>query len=201
MRLPALLTRVAVVLLGLACQPRADHPTVYGPWEEGLTLAFEDPSQAQPVRTTDRLQVRVARSALRPGAPGRVELDLASLQGHVTLMVQHQAGGMDMVDADGRVLARLLPAGFPDLTTWEDRGTTFRVVGRAAWDGASILPSTADPIGIWVEARPVRGDRRRTLYLPNLGEVESQVDRDGRWVTVNRLVATGFVDAPVHPRP
>lgn len=201
MRLPALFTGLAVVLLGLACQPRADHATVYGPWEEGLTLTFEDPSQPQPDRTTDRLQVRVARSAMRPGTPGRVELDLASLRGHVTLLVQHQAGGLDMIDPEGRILARLLPVGFPALTTWVDRGTTFKVVGRAAWDGASLLPNTADPIGYWVEARSARGDRRRTLYLPNLGEVESQVDRSGLWVTVNRLVAAGFVDAPVHPHP
>ncbi len=190
----------AALLLALACQPQPSAP-VYGPWEEGLTLAFEDPSLPGPQRPSDRLQVRVAHSAMAPGAPKMVQLDLASSQGQMSLLVRHQEGGIALVGADGRVLAQSLPPGFPATAIWTDRGTEFRVIGRAAWLGASILPATSDPIGIWVEARPAQGHRRRTLYLANLGEVESMEERAGGWVTVNRLVARGFTDLPAIKRP
>jgi hypothetical protein len=189
----------AVLLLALACQPRTAAP-VYGPWEEGLTLVFEDPSQLQPQRSADRLQVRVARSTMQPGAPTLVQLDLANTRGQMSLRLRHQDGGIALVGEDGRVLAQTLPAGFPDVPGWTDRGTEFRVVGRATWEGAAILPATSDPIGVWVEARPEHGLRRRTLYLPDLGEVETTEERGGSWVSVNRLVARGFTDLPAIKR-
>jgi len=190
----------ATLLLALACQPRAAAP-VYGPWEEGLTLAFEDPSQPQPQRSADRLQVRVARSGLAPGAPRLVQLDLTNTRGRMSLLQRHQDGGIELLAEDGRVLAQALPIGFPATTAWTDQGTEFRVVGRAAWLHATLLPPTADPIGIWVEARPLMGPRRRALYLPNLGVVETQLERDGAWVAVSRLVARGFTDLPAITRP
>lgn len=190
----------AILLLAMACQPRTATP-VYGPWEEGLTLAFEDPSQPQPQRSADRLQVRVAHSRISPGAPTLIQLDMASARGQMSLLTRHQDGGIALVDANGRVLAQSLPPGFPTTPTWVDRGTEFRVIGRATWAGAAILPATSDPVGIWVEARPSQGLRRRTLYLPNLGEVESQEERDGGWIPVNRLVARGFTDLPAIKRP
>ncbi len=189
-----------ILLLGVACRP-AQAPRVYGPWEEGLTLTFEDPSQPQPQRTQDRMQVRVARSAIAPGAPGLVQVDVTSLQGHLSLNARHQDGGISLVNDQGQVLSVSLPAGFPATASWRERGTGFSVVGRAAWEGAAILPATADPVGIWVEARPAQGPRRRTLYLPNLGEVETRVDRDGSWITINRLVAYGFTASPATRRP
>ncbi|WP_291270982.1 hypothetical protein [Geothrix sp.] len=188
------------LVFSLACQPRAAAP-VYAPWEEGLTLAFEDPSLPQPQRSQDRLQVRVARSSVSPGAPRLVQLDLTSLRGQLSFVARHQDGGITLLGEDGRALAQTLPPGFPQTAAWEDRGTQFRVIGRAAWDGAAILPATAATVGVWVEARPLQGPRHRTLYLPNLGEVESQEERAGTWVTVNRLVARGFVDLPASPRP
>lgn len=189
------------LLLGLlACQPQGPQP-IYGPWEEGLTLAFEDPSQPQPHRSEDRLQARVARSAIQPGPPTQVQLDLTSVRAHVSLLLRHQDGGIALVDPEGRVLAQTLPPGFPKVTAWQERGTTFHVVGRGAWDGAAILPATSPTVGIWVEAKPEHGPRRRTLYLPNLGEVESMEERQGQWVTVNRLVGLGFTDPPILPRP
>ena len=192
----------AGLLLALACQPRAAAP-VYGPWEEGLTLAFEDPTLATKTqRTTDRLQVRVARSSMAPGAPRLVQLDLTSLRGRISLLARYQDGGIALLSEDGSVVAQTLPPGFPETTAWQERGVQFRVVGRAAWKGADkLLPATSDPVGVWVEARPPQGPRRRTLYLPNLGEVESQEERGGAWVTVNRLVARGFVDLPAAPLP
>ncbi|HEY3400825.1 MAG TPA: hypothetical protein VGK03_09365 [Geothrix sp.] len=185
----------AALLLSLACQPRMASP-VYGPWEEGLTLAFEDPSQLQPQRSADRLQVHVARSSMAPGAPRTVQLDLSNLRGQMSLRVRHQDGGIALLGDDGRVVAQTLPLGFPATTAWEERGVQFRVMGRAKWEGAALLPATSDPVGVWVEARPQHGPRRRTLYLPNLGEVEAQEEHGDTWITVNRLVARGFVDLP-----
>lgn len=188
------------LLLGLACQP-ARAPKVYGPWEEGLTLTFEDPSQPQPRRSTDRMQVRVAKSSLAPGAPGLVQVDVASLQGQLPITFRHQNGGISLVTDQGQLLAVSLPTGFPATATWTERGTEFRVIGRGAWDGAALLPATADPVGVWVEARPTQGPRRRTLYLPDLGEVETRVERGDAWITVNRLVARGFTPLPAIKRP
>ena len=191
----------AVLLASLACQSQPAAPVVYGPWEEGLTLAYENPSQPQPQRSQDRLQIRVARSAIAPGPPNIVQLDLTTIQGQRSVLVRHHDGGIDLIEESGRVLARFLPAHFPDLSHWVDQDTECRVIGRATWEGASILPTTSDPVGVWVESRSPQGLRRRTLYLPNLGEVESREERDGSWVVVNRLVARGFTDLPAIKRP
>lgn len=190
----------AALLLTLACQPQAETQ-VYGPWEEGLTLAFEDPSQPQPQRSADRLQVRVARGSMGPQAPTQVQLDLANARGQISMLLRYQDGGSYLVSPEGQVLAQALPPGFPAVETWVDRETTFHVIGRAAWEGATLLPATAQTVGVWVEARPAHGPRRRTLYLPNLGEVETLVERDGRWIAINRLVARGFTDLPVRTNP
>jgi len=199
--LPILLAPAAL-LLALACQPRTATP-IYGPWEEGLTLAFENPTLATKTqRSVDRLQVRVAHSSMAPGAPRLVQLDLTSLRGRITMLARYQDGGIALLSEDGGMVAQTLPPGFPETTAWQERGVQFRVVGRAAWKGAGkLLPATSDPVGVWVEARSPQGPRHRTLYLPNLGEVESQEERDGAWVTVNRLVARGFVDMPAAPLP
>ncbi len=200
--MPRLLPRLVpvVLLLGLACRPQ-EAPKVYCPWEEGLTLAFEDPSQPQPQRSANRLQVRVAKAAITPGPPSLIQVDVASLQGQRSVTLKHRDGGVSLLTDQGQVLSVSLPAGFPATTAWTDRGTAFRVLGRAAWDGAGLLPATADPVGIWVEAQPAQGPRRRTLYLPNLGEVEVREERAGTWVTVQRLVSYGFTDLPTLKRP
>jgi len=189
----------AALLLFLACQPRPAAP-IYSPWEEGLTLTFENPSQPQPQRSEERVQVRVARSTLAPGSPPLVQLDMASTRGRRSLLLRHQEGGIEVVDESGQVLATPFPPRFPDLAPWVDHGTEVQVIGRARWDGATILPPTSDAIGVWVEARPPQGPRRRTLYLPDLGEVEAREERNGGWVVVNRLVAHGFTDLPLRKR-
>jgi hypothetical protein len=188
------------LLFIMACGPRMAAP-VYGPWEEGLTLAFEDPSQPQPQRSAERLQVRVGHSPMNPGPPSLVRLDVASPRGQMSLFVQHRDGGIALVTEQGRILSQVLPTGFPATTSWVERGTEYRILGRSTWEGASILPATSDPVGVWVEARAPHGAPRRTLYLPNLGEVESMELRDGAWVSVNRLVARGFTDLPAQKRP
>ena len=191
----------AALLLLAACQPRAPLPVRYGPWEEGLTLAYEDPSTPQPQRTRQRLQVRVGRAAFPTDGDGTVRLDYASVQGTLSLVLHHHAGGIALLGPDGRPAAQLLPEGFPATQAWEDHGTAFRVIGRGAWDGARDLPGTVPSVGVWVEARPAQGPLRRTLYLPDLGEVESLELRGGTWVPVNRLVARGFTDLPTSGRP
>jgi hypothetical protein len=204
MRLHPVFLAPATLLLCLACQPRPAAPVaapVYGAWEEGHTLTFEDPSLPQPQRAEERIQVRVTRSAIAPGAPRLVQLDLTSAKGRKTLVLMHQDGGIALLGEDSQVAATLLPKHFPETTAWVDHGTDYRVIGRARWEGAALLPATSDPIGVWVEASSFQGLRRRTLYLPNLGEVEAQVERAGAWVTVHRLVAQGFTDLPTTKRP
>ena len=200
MRRTGLLLGSAALLLVLACQPRSAEP-LYTPWEEGLTLAFEDPSQPPAQRFGNRLQVRVAKSSMAPGTPPQVQLDLASVRGQLSLYLRPQNGGLSLATVDGRVLGQLLPPGFPATTTWTESGVEYGVIGRAAWSGAALLPATADPVGVWVEARQPDGGRRRTLFLPNHGEVEAQELRGAEWVTVNRLVSRGFTDFPTLKHP
>ncbi len=195
------LVPVAALILLAACQYQARGPLRYGPWEEGLTLAYEDPSVPEPQRTQQRLQVRVERAAFPSEGDGTVRLDYSSIQGSLTLVLRHHDGGIALLGADGKPLARLLPEGFPRTQTWEDHGTAYRVVGRGTWDGARILPATSSPVGVWVEAQPAHGPLRRTLYLPGLGEVESLELRDGAWIAVNRLVGRGFTNLPISRRP
>jgi hypothetical protein len=190
----------AVLLIGLACQPNPVTP-IYGPWEEGLTLIFEDPALPQPQRSEYRVQVRVAHSTMSPGTPTLVQLELTSVRGHLGLAFRHQDGGVALVDDRGQVLAQPLPIGFPTIAKWMDGGTQFNLIGRATWDGASLLPATSDPVGLWVESRSPLGVQRRTLFLPNLGEVETREQRAGAWVVVNRLVSRGFTDLPTLKRP
>jgi hypothetical protein len=184
------------LLAALACQPQPSRPAIYGPWEEGLTLAYEDPTLPPSQRRDQRLQIRVAQSRIAPNEPGLVKLDYTSLRGQFSLLVRHFKGGITLLAEDGKPLAQLLPEGFPATTAWTSRGTTFHVLGRAAWDGGTILPSGSEAVGFWVEAVPPSGPRTRALYLPDLGEVETREWRDGTWVTVNRLVARGFTDLP-----
>ncbi len=199
MRLIATRLAPAALLLLLACQPRVAAP-IYSPWEEGLTLTFENPSQPQPQRAEERVQVRVARSSISPGAPHLVQLDMTSTRGQRSLLLRHQDGGIELVDESGQVLATPFPAHFPNLAPWLDHSTEVQVIGRARWEGAALLPPTSEAIGVWVEARPPQGPRRRALYLPDLGEVEALEERNGGWVSVNRLVARGFTDLPLHKR-
>ena len=199
LRLHVLLPAAALVL-GTACMPQRQH-RIYGPWEEGLTLAYEDPTLPQPQRSAERLQVRVAKASFQGGGSGTVQVDYSSLHGSLTLLLRHQDGGIALLGSDGKPVAQILPEGFPATTAWEEHGIAYRVLGRGAWDGARILPDTSSAVGVWVEARPPAGPLRRTLYLPDLGEVESLELRSGTWVPVNRLVARGFTDLPTSGRP
>lgn len=189
----------AALLMLLACQPRVAEP-IYGAWEEGLTLTFEDPSLPQPQRSAERTQVRVAKASLTPGKPILALLTVTNTHGQLSLPFRYEKSGVALLNEQGQVSAEPLPVDFANRPSWMDQGVEYQALGRAAWDGAALLPETSDPIGLWIESRSPQGGRRRTLLLPNVGEVETRVYRDGTWVTVNRLVARGFTDLPVTKR-
>ena len=60
------------------------------------------------------------------------------------------------------------------------------------------LPDTMNRVGVWVvsESLDGKGPRRRSFFLPRLGEIETQEFQAGKWVTVNRLFSYGFEDLP-----
>lgn len=197
---PSVLLAVPALLLLLACQPKAVAPVVYGPWEEGLTLAFEDPSLPTPeARTASRYQLRVSKGLMDPTKPGEVELTESTLTGSYAYRMRYERGGRALLGEDGKLVAWVLPQGFPDaVQTWADapRGLSFRILGRAVWTAPFALPATVDATGLWVETERKDGLKRRSFYLKDLGEVESLEWRNGAWVAVNRLVGRGFTDLP-----
>lgn len=191
------------LLLGclVGCQlQRRELPAVYAPYEEGLTLAYEDPSLESPeARRESRIQVRVAEGPMNPEQPSLVKLTHASLRmPPTTYLLRLEGGGVELIGEDGKPVATLLPKGFPErVSQWEDAGRQlrFRVVGPAAWSNPAQVKNLHDPVGVWVEVSSPVG-RRRILYLRGLGEVESMTWRDGRWVVTHRLVEAGMTDSP-----
>lgn len=194
-----LLAPAALLLLLPGCRlKRMEAPPVYAPWEEGRTLGFEDPSLPDVgARRASRYQLRVAQGLMDPTRAGLVKLSQSTLaQEPYTYTLRLEAGGVELLGEDGQTAAWVLPKGFPEAQAgWRDskRGLTFTVLGPAAWDNPAGVKGVTDPIGIWVEAvGPAL--RRRTLFLRGLGEVETQIWRDGNWIPVNRLVDMGFLD-------
>lgn len=191
------LLAVAAMLVAAGCDHMVmkERPPVYAAWEEGLTLVYAKPG-ADDVQ--QRLQVRVASS--RDGADGRTVVRAYTTVSGVTEATFRQKDGLEALKIDGAKEITILPAGFPDrVSRWEDRGFVNFVVGRARVDLPGVrLPDPA-AVGIWVESAPAsaRGVRRRTLLVPDLGEVETLNWIDGKWETVNRLVSQGFTDPQV----
>lgn len=192
----------ALVLLGAACD-RAAAPVLFAPHEEGLTLAYENPQTPFPQRREQRLQVRVAKAVQLPGGALRVVKTFTTLQGETTGIVLLMDGAVRMQNPDGTLAGELLPRGFPDqIREWSARGRKFTVLGRAMAPDLEVeLPPSFNRLGVWVESVDEQGTapRTRTFFLPDVGEVETQEFRNGAWVSINRLVARGFTDAP--PRP
>jgi hypothetical protein len=187
-------------LLALALSPGCDrllmpatHP-VYAPWEEGLTLGFEDPSLEPGLRVQRRQQVRVKES--KPtGAGLAVTKTFTSMTGQWDSQVLQKDGGVNL--QPGGIL--LLPAGFPDrVSRWEARGCFNWVVGRSGVELPGVRLADPGAVGVWVESTALdgSGNRTRTLLLPDLGEVETLTWIQGRWVTTNLLVTRGFTDVP-----
>jgi hypothetical protein len=195
--LPSAALLALALCLGCDRMLLPERQASYAPWEEGLTLGYENPGLTGERRIQERYQVRVKE--VRPSALGHTgTLTTATRTGQVdTLFVERDGGmtvGMDPVNR-----FRVLPEGFPDRTSrWEDRGVFHWVVGRAMVELPGLkLPEEAR-LGVWVESAPVsgQGPHRRTLYLPGIGEAETLLRKDGRWVPVFRLVTRGFTDGP-----
>ncbi len=175
------------------------EPAIYGPWEAGLTLIYEDPRLPEPQRFEQRRQVRVEASK---GVDGGwlVRRSYSSLhQPPTELLVFHRGGGTAWVDPQSSQRLPVIPEGFPDrIHHWEVQGMRCRVLGRAQARLPLSLPAE-QRLGVWVEARPPKGAAIRTFYLPGIGEAETLQQTERGWVCVNRLVDRGFTDAP--PRP
>ncbi len=172
--------------------------TVYVPWEAGLTLISEDPTLPPGARFQERMQRRVSASKDTPEGR-RVTLTYSTLRSNNTFEFLSRDGGWVGMEGD-RQTFRLLPEGFPDrVDRWEDkaRGTTFRVLGRAALQNPDLkLPEDYDRIGVWVEMVSKNGLKNRIFFLPGIGQAEHQVFQGGRWIVVDRLVSRGFTDLP-----
>lgn len=197
--LSSILLSVAL-LFSVACDRTLSRirKTVFVPWEEGLTLIYEDPTLPAAERAQTRLQARVAASRETPQGR-RVTLVYTTLKGEHAFEFLSKEGGWAMVEGD-TPLFRMLPEGFPErVDRWEDRarGMTFQVIGRARLPESDLeLPADCDRVGIWVELEPQKGPRRRIFFLPGIGEAKSQVLQNGHWTTNNQLVSRGFTDPP-----
>jgi hypothetical protein len=193
---------LGAALLLLAALPGCDRmlnpvrSPLYAPWEEGLTLIYEDP------RSHDRMQVRVAQSRSEGGEQTVTET-YSTLSSNLEGRFRLKDGGV-VLEAGGSAGIRLLPEGFPDRTSrWEARNRLYWVVGRATASLPGVrLGDPEDAVGVWVEScrQDGQGPRQRVLYLPNVGEAQTLEWSGGRWVETNRLVSRGFTDVPNRPQ-
>jgi hypothetical protein len=191
----------ALLLLGLGCD-RLVHggkPPVYAPWEEGLTLSFMDPSRPG----LPNLQVRVDRCR-GEGNASTVATTYTTLETQLSATFFLRDGGTALV-REGQPSRVILPDGFPErVSRWEDEDHRLnQVIGRTLvhLDGVSLPnPQT---LGVWVESRGQdgTGPARRTLLVPDFGEVQAFEFRQGRWVEVNRLASWTFTDQPGREMP
>lgn len=199
--IPRSLALLVMLLLTAGCDRTLNQArrTVYVPWEEGLTLIYEDTTLPSAQRIQERLQRRVSASKETPEGR-RVTITYSTLRSNQSFDFLHKSGSWQMMDGN-TILFQMLPEGFPDrVNQWEDRarGLSFRVIGRATLQNPGLqLPDDFDRVGIWVEMQARNGSKRRIFFLPGIGEEESLVFKDGQWVMVNQLVSRGFTDAPV----
>jgi len=204
---PRFLPATLMLLALAACRstPLESARHIYAPHEEGLTLAYENPTLSGTARSDARLQVRVdAAKPLADGGTIAGMLRHTRLSGETRYRFEIKDGGMTLADAEGRT-SLLLPAGFPDrVQAWGAGASRTRVLGRGTlpvFDG--VLPKGHPKVGVWIESES-DGDgspRTRTLLLPDVGPAEVLEFRGGQWVTVSRLVARGFTDTLPAPNP
>lgn len=193
----------AMGILVLACDHPAAQGQIFAPTETGRILAYENPSLPRDERHRERLQVRIAQTE-RAAGKLLVKKTFTTLQGQMDVLFAYEDGGVTLMKDPHSPVLVVLPKGFPGVRSWEDRGQRFHVEGRAGMpDTGLLLDDTINPVGVWVASEPTEGSgpKRRTFYLENLGEVETQELRDGAWVSINRLVEFGFQDAPAAPKP
>ena len=190
---------LGALLLGTACRWTGlpIREKIFAAHEEGLTLLYENPQLGAEARKGERIQVRVAASRETEGGRA-VRLIYTTLHGELSANFIQKGGGLFLGQDDKSTGVMVFPIGFPDsVSSWEVRGTKFRVLGRAVVDLHGLkLPDTADRVGVWVESQSPQGMRQRTFLLPDIGEVETLLWREGGWFSANRLVSRGFTDAP-----
>ena len=196
-----LLPAAAAVLLGvsLGCD-RTIHglrKTAYVPTEAGLTLIYENPQAQASDQMQARLQARVTSSREELGGTV-IRMSYTGLQGQLDNLCLSRDGGWAMISENGKSRLQILPVGFPDrVSQWTIGETSARVIGRGTVELPGLrLPADFDRVGVWVEFRSPNGNRRRTFFLPRIGEAETLVNQGGRWICTNRLVSRGFTDAP-----
>jgi hypothetical protein len=197
----------AALLLLAACRPSPDGKArvIYAPHEEGLTLAYENPSLEGSARMESRRQVRV--DSVQPAAGGNLltgEMRHTRLTGEDRFHFEIRDGGLKVSD-DQKHTATILPEGFPDrVSAWVEGGVRTRVLGRATVPGFDrLLPAGASKVGIWIESAPESGEgpRTRAFLLPDIGTAEALEWKEGRWTASRRLVSFGFTDSPKRPAP
>lgn len=194
------LVPASLILLSACRQPGPQIQRPCAAAQEGLTLVHINPSLPSDQQAAKRLQIRVDRVA--SGADGALIVTQSFTEGlaqPTTATIVIRQGGASRVSADGKTETALLPPGFPDAAaSWTSPAGTSRVIGRGAWvQGAKVLPPDLLSEGVWVECRPEQGPVARSLYLPGLGEVQTdERQSDGRWVTVDLLTQYGFTDLP-----
>ena len=201
---PLPLACLGLALLSTRCGWLAmpSRERVYGAHEAGLTLHYENPQLASEARANERIQMRVA--ATKDTAAGRiVRITYTSLQGELSVLYLQKDGGISLIQDSSKPGTMVYPAGFPDrVTHWTVRETKYRVLGRAAMNLPGLkLPDTADTVGVWVESESPKGQRQRAFLLPDIGEAETLVWREGAWVCTSRLVSRGFTDVPTANAP
>lgn len=197
----------AALLLAGACRtsPADQDRPIYAPHEEGLTLAYENPSLEGSAREGSRLQIRV--DAAQPSANGGSvvgEIRHTRLQGEDRYAFEARNGGLKVMDAQKRA-ATVLPEGFPDrVSSWVEGGVVSRILGRGTSPHFDkLLPREAPKVGVWIESVPLKGDgpRTRMFLLPDVGSAEVLEWKEGRWAASMRLVGRGFTDAPARNLP
>jgi hypothetical protein len=189
-----------ILVLALAGCDRTVHRirhTIYAPTEAGLTLIYENPSITDSgKRFGERLQVRVSSTQQTPEGL-QVNLTYTTLQGQMESQCLSTDGGWALLLGEKQHL-QILPAGFPDkVSKWDRADSRAWVVGRGTVDLPDLkLPPDSDRIGVWVESESATGTKRRVCYLSGIGEVESLVLKEGKWICMNRLISRGFTDVP-----
>ncbi len=187
-----------LLLLGLGCEPSPRQEAIYAPREAGLTLVYQQLDLPATEQANQRIQRRVQRTEETPKGL-KVTYAHSSFQGVQEAEVTLRNGGV-FLGADPDQGATILPEGFPDrVSQWQQGSVHCRVVGFARPDlpGVNLPPEAR---GVWVEARMGDGQLQRVLYLPDLGEAEVALQKEGRWVTTLRLVSRGFTPDPPSPK-
>lgn len=162
-------------------------------------MAYGNPSLPESRRDQERLQVRIAKVE-QEDKKLLVTKTFTTLEGQMDVLFAYENGGVSLMRDPKTTALVVLPPHFPNVRAWEERGRRYRVQGRAAMPETGLrLPDTMNRVGVWVvsESLDGKGPRRRSFFLPRLGEIETQEFQAGKWVTVNRLFSFGFEDLPI----